>query len=137
MRSFLKTALAVTALTLIFLVDDVLLLALGGELAGWRIPFWLVSSLGFVVLGANLVVALLVYRFLKKKPLTGREGMVGVRGVALQAISPHAPGQVRVRGEIWRAESDQPIRSGEQIQVKGLQGLTLLVEPTNAESGRV
>jgi membrane protein implicated in regulation of membrane protease activity len=32
---------------------------------------------------------------------------------------------VFVRGELWRAQSDAPLRAGERVLVAGLHGLTL------------
>jgi membrane protein implicated in regulation of membrane protease activity len=34
---------------------------------------------------------------------------------------------VFVRGELWRAESDRPLREGEEVQVEALDGLSLRV----------
>ena len=36
-------------------------------------------------------------------------------------------GLVFVRGELWHAESDSPLREGEQVQVEALNGLSLRV----------
>ena len=38
-----------------------------------------------------------------------------------------AAGSCFVRGELWRAESDRPLREGEQVQVEALDGLSLRV----------
>jgi len=34
-------------------------------------------------------------------------------------------GLVWIRGELWRARSDEPLAPGERVQVDGLSGLTL------------
>ena len=47
--------------------------------------------------------------------------IVGMEGV----VRPG--GLVFVRGELWRAESDRPLREGEEVQVEALDGLSLRV----------
>ena len=64
-----------------------------------------------------------------RKPSTGPEGMVGEIGEAVTDIDPR--GKVRVVGELWDARCDRPVRKGEQVIVKGLDGMTLVVEPVN------
>lgn len=59
----------------------------------------------------------------------GAEGMIGRTG---RVRAPCAPGGlVRVGGELWRAESidGSPLLAGEQVRVRRLNGLVLLVEP--------
>ena len=51
----------------------------------------------------------------------GPEQIVGLEGVV------RGNGQVFVRGELWRAESDEPLLPGERVQVAGRDGLTLSV----------
>lgn len=74
-----------------------------------------------------------------RRPTTGTAGMVGQRGVALTAIEPGTPGQVRTFGEIWQAIADEPVRPGEPIRVVAVDGLTLKVERVAAgpEGGSV
>jgi len=58
---------------------------------------------------------------------TGVEGLVGARGKARTALHPE--GSVFVAGELWRAraEGDQPIEAGQEVEVVGVDGLTLRV----------
>jgi membrane-bound serine protease (ClpP class) len=61
-----------------------------------------------------------------RRPTTGSEGLVGQVGVVRTPIAPE--GQVFVRGEIWRAVSeDGPIPEGEKIRIVKVDGLTLHV----------
>ena len=60
------------------------------------------------------------------KPTTGKEGLIGERGVAITSISPE--GQVSLHGEIWKAYSDQKIRKGEKVRVVAVDGLELKIE---------
>jgi membrane protein implicated in regulation of membrane protease activity len=47
--------------------------------------------------------------------------IVGMEGVVRQG------GMVFVRGELWQAESDAPLRPGEHVLVEALEGLSLRV----------
>jgi membrane protein implicated in regulation of membrane protease activity len=42
-------------------------------------------------------------------------------------------GQIRVRGELWRARCDVHASVGETVSVRAAEGLTLLVEPVGSE----
>jgi membrane-bound serine protease (ClpP class) len=60
------------------------------------------------------------------KPVTGREEMIGGHGIARSDLAPN--GTVFVRGELWTARSDEPIRDGDMVEVTGMDGLTLQVK---------
>ncbi len=63
----------------------------------------------------------------RRKRLTGSEAMMGKTGIALTDLTPK--GEVRVQGEIWRAESvSGNIQKNEQVTVKALRGLVIIVE---------
>jgi len=49
--------------------------------------------------------------------LTGRAGMITEIGEAMADFDPGAQGQVFVRGEIWKARSDESIRQGDAVAV--------------------
>jgi len=63
----------------------------------------------------------------RQAPVTGLAEMVGASGQALTAIADGTLGQVRVRGEIWRAVATEPIMPGERIRVDDFERLTLIV----------
>lgn len=63
----------------------------------------------------------------KRKVDTGEQGMLGMDGVALEALNPN--GQVRVQGEVWGAESvDGKIAKDAKIVVTEIHGLHLKVK---------
>jgi membrane-bound serine protease (ClpP class) len=69
-----------------------------------------------------------------RKKLTGTEAMIGKTAVAITNLTPK--GEVRVLGEIWRAESlSGDVSIGEQVIVKELKGLVVIVEKTREEQG--
>jgi membrane-bound serine protease (ClpP class) len=62
----------------------------------------------------------------RRKPVTGIEGMIGARGTTVSEL--HPGGQIRVRGEIWSAQtSGDPLPSGTPVVVERVEGLLLTV----------
>lgn len=68
---------------------------------------------------------------------TPQKAMVGWTGKAREAIDPS--GYVEIRGELWRAQVEEgsgPIQAGETVEVRDVQGLTLLVRPVTDGASR-
>jgi membrane-bound serine protease (ClpP class) len=58
----------------------------------------------------------------------GPEGLVGKVGTVILALAP--TGEVRIEGQIWRAESiGAEVKEGEQVEIVDRKGLTLKVKP--------
>jgi membrane-bound serine protease (ClpP class) len=68
----------------------------------------------------------LALRARRSKVRMGGDAMIGQIAVVTQSLAPL--GQVMVNGELWQAESASPAAPGEQVRVRGLRDLTLLVE---------
>jgi membrane-bound serine protease (ClpP class) len=83
------------------------------------VPVVALSALLFVI---TVSLAVRVHR---EKVDTGKEGMIGLEGVAKTDIL--AAGQVFVRGEYWNAWSDTPVQKGERVKVDAVEGLKLKV----------
>lgn len=63
----------------------------------------------------------------RRKPVSGKEGMIGERGVVKSKLSPE--GTVLVHGELWKAVSlSGDIEEGERIEVVEVDGLLLKVK---------
>lgn len=58
----------------------------------------------------------------------GKETMIGKTAKALAAIGPEH-GKVLFEGEYWNAVSPESIAAGEEVEIVGLEGLTLRVKP--------
>jgi len=81
-----------------------------------------------VTFGALLLaITWLAVKSQMRRPVTGAESMVGTIAVAKTDLLPH--GKVFLQGEIWDAVSEEPIREGEEAEVKAVAGLTLTVRP--------
>ncbi|HTY83399.1 MAG TPA: nodulation protein NfeD [Silvibacterium sp.] len=62
----------------------------------------------------------------RNKVITGPQVLVGDIAVAQQPLTPR--GQVLIHGELWQAESVHPAAPGDQVRVRSVHGLTLLVD---------
>jgi membrane protein implicated in regulation of membrane protease activity len=58
----------------------------------------------------------------RRKAAVGVEALVGRTAVVAN------PTQVRVAGELWEARADRPLRAGDEVVVRAVEGLTLVVE---------
>ena len=74
----------------------------------------------FVLLIANWLV-----RGRRRRSVTGAEGLVGEIGRTATAV--HESGKVRVHGEIWNAQSEQPIPEGCSVSGESVRGLVVHV----------
>ncbi|MEE9524087.1 MAG: nodulation protein NfeD, partial [Thermodesulfovibrionales bacterium] len=84
------------------------------------------------ILPAVLITALfftiairLSYKAWKRRPVTGKEGLVGLEGVAMSDISDK--GMALVHGEYWKAISDDTIEKGDAVIVESVEGLKIKV----------
>ena len=83
-----------------------------------------------VLAGATyeLVETTLIVRWSKRRrAVVGAEALIGQR--ALVAAECRPVGQVRLVGELWQARCDPGADVGEEVIVRALDGLTLVVEP--------
>ncbi|MGN6430294.1 MAG: NfeD family protein [Gaiellaceae bacterium] len=79
----------------------------------------IVAEIGEVIWGRRLAK--------RWRPTTGAEAMIGVHA---EVVSPmHPLGQVKVNGELWEATSNAGAEVGDTVVVRGMEGLTLVVEP--------
>ncbi len=70
-------------------------------------------------------------RTMRRRPVSGQEGMVGEIGLAVDRLDPI--GTVRVQGTFWNARSHTPIAAGEPVRVVHVEGLKLTVEKATKE----
>ncbi|ODS39406.1 MAG: hypothetical protein A7316_05590 [Candidatus Altiarchaeales archaeon WOR_SM1_86-2] len=123
-------------------VAGVICLVIGSLMISWRkwmpeeeqepyiefiIPWELITAVTIVTAGFFLFAVAAVIKAMKRKVVTGEEGMIGMEGVADTGLKPH--GRVYIRGERWKAESTiGDIEKGEKVRVVRTEGLKLFVE---------
>jgi len=85
----------------------------------------LAGAVAAVTLFFTVVVAKVVQAH-RQRPVTGKEGLVGARGVALTDVVPE--GKVLVHGEYWNATSVEPIARDDKVEVTAVEGLRVTVK---------
>ena len=101
------------------------------------LPVWIVWGSIVVWVAKDAILYPFVWRAYDQDRPQGANTMVGVRGIAKDRLAPS--GYVHIRGELWNAEvmeGNPPIEKGEDVRVRGVRGLTLIVEPGNLENER-
>ncbi len=73
----------------------------------------------------------LAVRTMRRRPTTGREGILGEVGRARTRLEPE--GMVDVRGELWRALAEETVEAGAPVEVTDVSGLVLRVRRPGAE----
>ena len=92
----------------------------------WRDSPWQEVA---IVAGAAFELAetgLLLWWSKRRRAAVGAETLVGRRAIVATDCMPD--GQVRVAGELWRARCDAGASVGDEVVVRGVDGLTLAVE---------
>lgn len=103
----------------IFLLDT--------EAPGYGISWSVIITMTLLTASFLFVIANLAIGSFKRKVVTGYEGLIGKTGYVLEIN--HNTLLVKVGGEIWQATSDHPLKPGQKISVKAVNGLQLTVEP--------
>ena len=85
---------------------------------------------------AILMIAFLVYSFytyrmgrraLNQAPLVASETIIGCAGIVTMPLD--TKGYVKVKGELWKASSQDKLEIGDDIEVIGMEGMRLIVVP--------
>jgi membrane-bound serine protease (ClpP class) len=85
-------------------------------------------SVALVMSGIFGFVVYKVAQARRMKVKAGPEELVGKVGTVMSVLAPK--GEVRIEGQIWRAESvGTEVKEGEQVEIIGREGLTLKVKP--------
>jgi len=77
-----------------------------------------------------IIVASLAFRAQMRKPQTGAEALEGALAVVKKDLTPE--GKVFIAGELWNAEAEENIPSGETVQVVAVENLKLKVKKIDA-----
>lgn len=102
-----------------------LLLIDPGNTYGMSISLVTIVPGAIAVAAAALTIGYLVVKSERSKVKSGIEAMVGEVGEVMTFAN--GEGQVKVEGEIWAAQSNDVLQTGDRIQVVEVRGLQLLV----------
>ena len=103
----------------VILIDDT-------ALPGFEIPYTLIGGVAAASAAFLFFVIGMAVRNRRRPVVSGREYLIGATAEALEDFE--AEGWARVQGETWRVRSNAPVRRGDRLQVKGIEGLVLTVE---------
>ena len=94
---------------------------------GIKIPLLIAIPVALLLGALIFVIHKAVIPTFHKKRITGSEGMIGLKGKVTEPLMP--VGVVRVGDEYWKARAvDENITAGEEVEILGLDGLTLKVK---------
>ena len=96
------------------------------DLPGFEIPYALIGGVAAASAAFVFFVMGMMVRNRRRPVVSGREYLVGAAGEALEDFEQE--GWARVQGETWRVRSNAPVRRGDRLQVKAMDGLVLTVE---------
>ena len=116
-------------IVLVSLLDDAAVLALV-FLGLWyfhvEITWTIILVLALAIIGFFFIMHKAVIPSLRRRRVTGREGMIGLTGRVTQSLEP--AGMVMIGGEYWQARSiEGKIEMGEEVEVVGINGLVVEV----------
>ncbi|HEV3008274.1 MAG TPA: NfeD family protein, partial [Burkholderiales bacterium] len=103
----------------VILVDDT-------AIPGFEIPYALIAGVAVASAAFLFFVIGMAVRNRRRPVVSGREYLIGATAEALEDFD--AEGWARVQGETWRVRSNAPVRRGDRLQVKAIEGLVLTVE---------
>jgi len=116
-----------TGLDLVFIGSAFLI----GGFVGWPFHSWLLAliitsiiCITYIALGRRYI-----HRWTAvKRERTNIDAIIGTSGIVVRSIAKNVDGLVKVRNEQWRAKAEEDIEPGEEIVVKSVSGVTLIVE---------
>ena len=120
-----------------FMGFDLVLIGSSCALGG-AIGLWLGNTTTGILIAAALSLLYIAAgrRWMRRHVQTGpvpsnTDAVIGQSALVLMPLSRHAPGQVRVQGEVWRAMpvagDAETIEPGSEVLVEGIDGVTLQV----------
>jgi membrane-bound serine protease (ClpP class) len=108
------------------IMGSVILFSGGSELFQVDIDWWVIAGVVIAVTAVFVFVVGAAIRAHRRRPTTGREGLVGKVAVAQTRLDP--TGMVLVEGERWAATAEgYTVKRGEEVVVTKVDGLRLWV----------
>ncbi len=116
-----------------FVIGSIMLL--DNDVPGFSIAWQVIGAMGLA--GSLLLLAIVSFavRARRRPVLGGAEGLLREIAEALEDFDHR--GLVRVQGETWTAVSSRPVRTGQRLRIRKVDGLTLEVEPATTDRGEI
>jgi membrane-bound serine protease (ClpP class) len=99
------------------------------EIEAFQVGLPALAATGLVTALIIIATIQIALKMRRKQVTTGIDQIVGQLGEALTDVG--GKGQVRISGEIWKAQSPSPIDEGSSVKVTGVDGMVLTVEPVD------
>jgi membrane-bound serine protease (ClpP class) len=99
---------------------------------GLHVSWGVIAGATLATAAFFLVVIAAGLRAQRRRVATGRAGLIGARAVTVEKLSPE--GRVRLEGEIWNAVADRTVEVGDEVEIAGVDGLTLRVRALAKEA---
>jgi membrane-bound serine protease (ClpP class) len=114
-----------------FVIGSVMLL--DNDVPGFSVAWQVIGAMALA--GSLLLLAIVSFavRARRRPVISGVEGLVREPAEALEDFEHK--GLVRAQGETWTAVSASPVRAGQRLKIRKVDGLTLEVEPTTTDRG--
>jgi membrane-bound serine protease (ClpP class) len=93
----------------------------------YGISVWTIVPTLLVIVGFFLFLAFVVVKAMRRRSITGKEGLVGAAAEVTTAIGRQG-GKVFVHGEYWFAEAEADIPAGSKVKVLEVNGMVVKVE---------
>lgn len=115
-----------------FVVGSVMLI--DTDVPGYGIPWAVIVPVALVSALSILFVAGMVLKARRRPVVTGAEELVGGLAEVL-SDSGGGDGWARIHGETWRIRSAGPVKQGQKVRVRRIDGLILEVDPPGPGGG--
>lgn len=98
-------------------------------------PMSIAAPVYIIILVVSLAVYYLIVQAMHRPVMTGREEILRKTGTVVEVRERRI--QVRVRGEIWNAESSDRLRIGDTVSIAGIDGLVLQVRRSESTAAGI
>jgi membrane-bound serine protease (ClpP class) len=94
---------------------------------GFRVPYAIIA--GFTAATAVFLVLVggTMMKARRRPVVSGREELIGSTGEVIEDF--RGEGWAHLHGETWRVRSGEPMKTGQRVRVRSIDGLTLDVVP--------
>lgn len=108
-----------------FVVGSIILM--DTDVPGFGVSLPLIGAFALFSSGLFTLLLVMLFKARHRPVVSGQEELLGATGEVIADFE--TDGSVRIHSENWRARSQTPLRRGQQVRVKKIDGLTLWVEP--------
>jgi membrane-bound serine protease (ClpP class) len=115
----------------LLVIGALLILAVDLGIAYYGLALQVELALAIILIIIAVILGWLFYEGVRaqfKKIKTGKEALIGAKGVVTTALTPK--GEIRVLGEFWQATTREgALPVGQDVEVVDLDGMFLVVKP--------